>query len=96
MDSPARPTKPLRATVGLDKPCRKCGRPIYFNYKGPVDGLCGRCSDTGKRTPVPFARSRRISFFHRRGRGAASNTLFAVVLLAVVGILGYLVYSILF
>ena len=34
-----------RPTVGLDEPCGKCGRPIYFNYQGPVKGICGRCSD---------------------------------------------------
>ena len=32
-------------TVGLDKPCTQCGRPIYYNYQGPVEGLCGRCAD---------------------------------------------------
>jgi len=91
--SPPRPAKPLRPTVGLDKPCRKCGRPIYYNYKGPVEGLCGRCSDTTRRAPLTFARSRRIGFFHRKGRGFASNTLFVLTLLAVLGILGYLVYT---
>jgi hypothetical protein len=32
-------------TVGLDKPCRSCGRPVYYNYQSPVEGLCGRCAD---------------------------------------------------
>jgi len=31
--------------VGLDKPCAQCGQPIYFNYRGPIDGICGRCAD---------------------------------------------------
>ena len=44
-------------TVGLDKPCRKCGRPIHHTYVGPVEGLCGRCTDTGRRQRV---RTRRI------------------------------------
>jgi hypothetical protein len=94
--SSQKPARPLRPKVGLDKPCAKCGRPIYFNYKGPVEGLCGRCADTGKRVAVPFQRSRRISFFHRKGRGVASNTLFGVVLLLVVGIFGYLVRTFFF
>jgi len=34
--------------VGLDKPCTVCGRTVYFNYKGPVDGVCGRCADRMK------------------------------------------------
>ena len=35
----------VRPTLGLDEPCGKCGQPIYFNYQGPVKGLCGRCAD---------------------------------------------------
>jgi hypothetical protein len=31
--------------VGLDEPCRECGEPIYYNYKGPVEGICGKCTD---------------------------------------------------
>jgi hypothetical protein len=37
--------KTLRPTVGLDEPCRQCGDPIYYNYRGPVEGLCGKCTD---------------------------------------------------
>jgi hypothetical protein len=22
-----------------------CGRPIYFAYQGPYEGICGRCAD---------------------------------------------------
>jgi hypothetical protein len=59
------PTRPRnkRPTVGLDVPCKKCGRPIYYNYKGPVEGLCGRCSDGVRTKPVRIRRSRRIGFF---------------------------------
>ncbi|MGQ0614643.1 MAG: hypothetical protein ACT4PV_12985 [Planctomycetaceae bacterium] len=35
--------------VAADKPCLRCGRPVHFSYKGPVEGLCGRCSDRGSR-----------------------------------------------
>lgn len=69
MDTPPLPPKTRRPTVGLDAPCQKCGRPIYFNYKGPVEGLCGRCTDGGARsTAARFSRSRRIGFFEGRGR----------------------------
>ena len=94
MDTSAKqPAKPLRPTVGLDKPCRKCGKPIYFRYKGPVEGLCGRCSDTGKRATRPFQKSRRIGFFRRAARAAGvSTTLFVVVLIAVLAIFGFMIY----
>jgi len=35
----------LKRKVGLDKPCRLCGQPIYFGYQGPIEGICGRCAD---------------------------------------------------
>ncbi|MHC4957862.1 MAG: hypothetical protein ACYTGN_05755 [Planctomycetota bacterium] len=31
--------------LGADKPCSACGQPIYFGYKGPLDGVCGKCTD---------------------------------------------------
>ncbi len=36
---------PLKRKVGLDQPCRLCDQEIYFGYKGPVEGVCGRCVD---------------------------------------------------
>jgi len=41
--------KRARPVVGLDKPCRQCGRPIYFNYRGPIEGVCGKCTDRALR-----------------------------------------------
>jgi hypothetical protein len=43
--SAPRNVKTKRPTVGLDEPCRECGDPIYYNYRGPVEGLCGKCTD---------------------------------------------------
>jgi hypothetical protein len=54
--------------VGLDVPCKKCGRPIYYNYKGPVEGVCGKCSDVHRKAPSRFGKSRRIGLFLRPGR----------------------------
>ena len=31
--------------MGLDKPCRVCGKPIHYTYAGPVEGVCGSCTD---------------------------------------------------
>ena len=85
--------KSRRPTVGLDTPCKKCGRPIYYNYKGPVEGLCGRCTDT-TRKPPRFQRSRRIGFFEgRRSRGWI--TIVIVLSLAVVAVGAYLLYTLL-
>jgi len=82
--------RPKRPTVGLDVPCKKCGRPIYFNYKGPVEGLCGRCADTVRRPQMP-RHSRRIGFFAgKRSRGWKTIVIF--LLLAVLGVGGYLAY----
>jgi hypothetical protein len=32
-------------TVGLDKPCRSCGKPVHYTYAATTNGLCGRCAD---------------------------------------------------
>jgi hypothetical protein len=39
--------------LGLDKPCSMCGSAIYFNYKGPMDGICGKCTDQLRRRLSP-------------------------------------------
>ena len=63
-------------TVGLDKPCSKCGAVIHHSYVGPVEGVCGRCSDTRRKKRV---RTRRIGMNAGprvpKGRSTASNIL---------------------
>jgi hypothetical protein len=83
------PQKPKRPTVGLDVPCKKCGKPIYFNYRGPVEGLCGRCTDTSRKPPR-FARSRRIGFFESRKRGFSTVAL-ALLAAAVLAAAAFLI-----
>jgi hypothetical protein len=39
--------------LGLDKPCSMCGSAIYYNYKGPVQGICGKCTDHLRRRFAP-------------------------------------------
>jgi hypothetical protein len=89
---PAGPPPPRpRPTVGLDVPCKKCGRPIYYNYKGPVEGLCGRCTDTTKKPARLPRNSRRIGFFEgRRSRGWI--TIVIVLSLACLAAGAYLAY----
>ncbi len=36
---------PLKRKVALDEPCRLCDQEIYFGYRGPVQGVCGKCVD---------------------------------------------------
>jgi len=43
--------------VGLDKPCTMCGTTIYFNYQGPLEGVCGNCTDDLRRRLNPRGRS---------------------------------------
>jgi len=43
--------------VGLDTPCNMCGKAIYFNYQGPLDGICGNCTDHLRRKLAPRGRS---------------------------------------
>jgi hypothetical protein len=38
-----------RRRVGLAKPCSISGGAIYFNYSGPLDGICGKCTDQLRR-----------------------------------------------
>jgi hypothetical protein len=92
VDTPPLPPKTRRPTVGLDAPCQKCGRPIYYNYKGPVEGLCGRCTDGSRDKPPRFARSRRIGFFQGRGRRRRIAGT-AVVAVAAFAALAYAIVS---
>ncbi|MHC4223721.1 MAG: hypothetical protein ACYSX0_01760 [Planctomycetota bacterium] len=57
---------PGQRAVGLDKPCSQCGQPIYYNYKGPVEGICGRCTDRA-------LRNRRIERTRTVVRGGSSG-----------------------
>ena len=44
---------PQNRKLGMDKPCSHCGSPIYFNYSGPLDGICGKCTDVLRRRLAP-------------------------------------------
>ena len=69
---------PSIRAVGLDRPCNHCGKPIYYNYKGPIDGLCGRCADKALSRRPRRDRTRTV-LVRRNGRSAA---LWLLVLLA--------------
>jgi len=53
----ARGSLPPSRKVGLDKPCTMCGSAIYFNYEGPLEGICGNCTDKLRRQLGPRGRS---------------------------------------
>jgi hypothetical protein len=79
--TPTRQKRKGQRSVGLDKPCRQCGQPIYYNYQGPVDGICGRCTDRAlkkRRTE----RTKTVVRDRQVGRGAL---LLAVVIAFLAG-----------
>ncbi|MHC4549687.1 MAG: hypothetical protein ACYTEZ_13020 [Planctomycetota bacterium] len=80
----------LRPTVGLDEPCRECGEPIYYNYQGPVAGLCGKCTDGAIRRH-PGREMPRTVVVHERGSRA---WIWVLVLMALaLGAAGGLIVS---
>jgi len=92
VDTSPRHAKTLRPAVGLDEPCQKCGRPIYYNYKGPVAGLCGRCTDGSKKAARGFRKSKRVGFFE--GRRKRVSIVVAILLgLAVAAVLAGLLFG---
>lgn len=75
-------------TVGLDKPCGMCGKPVYYNYKSPVEGLCGRCADRARRQRKPRVRKVRRPGGSRRG--GARGWIAVAVTVAVGAVLAWL------
>jgi len=71
--------------VGLDKPCRKCGAPIHHTYTGPVEGVCGRCSDTRRRRRVSTRRLGTDVMGHAPKRRSTASTVVLVLLVMLVG-----------
>jgi len=73
-------------TVGLDKPCSKCGKPIHYSYVGPVEGVCGRCVDkrVRKRRVRPYHMGMTVGGRAPKRRSNAS-TVVVLILVMVVG-----------
>ena len=67
----------------MDRACRQCGRTIYFNYRGPIDGICGRCTDRALAKRKGRTRTRTVMV---EGRGRGGLTWFVVVLVFLAGI----------
>ena len=74
-------------TVGLDKPCRKCGKPVSYLYKGPVEGVCGQCTDSRRRMPTR-AHAHGIVVDRRRAGRRGRSLVAVIALLLVVGAAG--------
>jgi len=73
-------------TIGLDKPCRVCGKPIHYTYSGPVEGVCGRCAD--RRRPRGRRPYHRAMVLHRGGPERPPSKAAAAVKLSLVVVLG--------
>ena len=74
-------------TVGLDKLCSRCGAPIHHTYVGPVEGVCGRCTDKRRGRRV---RTRRLDMNvngHAPKRRSTASTVVLVSIVMVVGAL---------
>jgi len=70
-------------TLKADKPCKMCGKPVHYTYQGPVEGVCGRCTDKRR------ARRRNVRPYHRgmvveRRPGRRRSTAATVLLIALV------------
>ena len=65
----------VKPKVGLDKPCSQCGQPIYFNYRGPIEGICGRCTDRALAARKRTVRTQTRVVEKRSVKGALIATL---------------------
>ena len=81
-------------TVGLDRPCRVCGKPIHYKYSGPVEGVCGRCADTRRTKGV--RRYHRGMVLRRNARKQRRSKASTVVLVCVVLVVGSAVVAAVF
>ena len=71
-------------TVGLDKPCRVCGKPIHYTYSGPVEGICGRCADKRPRRRVrPYHRGMTVGGTAPMRRSTASTVVRLTIVMLV-------------
>jgi len=82
------PARPQRR-VGLDKPCSLCGEAIYFNYRGPVEGICGRCADRVRKKPKRAKARRTGAAGGSRVRRRGGYLLLALLALAVAAFIAH-------
>jgi hypothetical protein len=74
--------------LGLDKPCQACGKEIYYNYKSPIEGLCGRGADR-RRPRKRRTRGAAGTSAPRRRPGTAALTALAVAAAAVAAFIAW-------
>ena len=70
-------------TVRADKPCSVCGKPIHYTYSGPVEGVCGRCTDKRRRgggSVRPYHRGMVIGRAPKRRSKAAIAVFVTIVI----------------
>ncbi len=72
-------------TVGLDKPCRVCGKPIHYTYSGPVEGVCGRCTDKRGRRGGSVRAYHRGMVFDRAPKRRSKAAIAVLLTIVIVG-----------
>ncbi len=77
--------------LGLDKPCGDCGQPIYFGYKGPIDGICGRCADKRLKSRTRRGKTRTV-IRDGSGLGPLAHTALIVLAFAAGAVAMYFAY----
>lgn len=72
-----RPSRQSR-TIGLDKPCRVCGKPVHRTYSDLTDGVCGSCADKRRPAPPKGIRPYHRAMVVRRGEPSRPQSATAV------------------
>jgi len=73
-------------TIGLDKPCRVCGKPVHRTYSALTDGVCGGCADKRRPAPPKGTRPYHRAMVLRRGgpdRPASATTVAVKICIAI-------------
>ena len=52
--------QPKNPGVGLDKECERCDGIVSYAFKGPIPGLCGKCTDREMAERRRRARGRKV------------------------------------
>jgi len=75
-------------TVGLDKPCRVCGKPVHYSYAALMDGMCGSCADKGRPKKPQLRPYHRATVLQRGEPGQPASATAVAVKICVAIVIG--------